>query len=113
MTWISDTAAGDVDGCALNDTDALARPARSLLGTKLTELRGERAGSREAGWVGVVGLVQGRDLADRRGSACLVTSVDDDLGAVPGQLERDRSTDTRRRARHQCALAFEIVLCRR
>ena len=32
----------------------------------------------------------GLDLLDRLGASCLVTAVNDDLGAVPGQLQRDR-----------------------
>jgi len=35
--------------------------------------------------------------------------VNQDLGAVPGQLERDRATDAGRCAGDQCPLAFEIA----
>ena len=52
----------------------------------------------------------GSDLLDRLGAARGVAAVNKDLGPVAGQLQRDRATDTRRRARHQRPLPFEVVL---
>ena len=52
----------------------------------------------------------GGDLLDRLGAARGVAAVDEDLGPVPGQLQRDRATDARRRAGDQRPLPFEVVL---
>jgi len=61
-------------------------------------------GSDEAG-----PAASGSDLLDCLGPTSGVAPVNKDLGAVAGQLQRDRATDTRRRAGHQRPLPFEIV----
>ena len=53
---------------------------------------------------------RGRDLLDRAVAAAHVVAVSQDLGPVAGQLQRDRPTDTRRCARDQRPLPFEIAL---
>ena len=52
----------------------------------------------------------GGDLLDRLGAAGGVASMDEDLGAIPGQLERYRAANARGRAGHQRPLPFEFVL---
>jgi hypothetical protein len=51
----------------------------------------------------------GRDLLDRLGAAYGVAAVNQDLGPVAGQLQRDCATDARRGARYQRPLPFEVV----
>ena len=68
------------------------------------------------GWVAEVGSDEaglaagGGDLLDRLRAAGGVAAVNQDLGPVPGQLQRDRATDARGRAGHERALPFEVVL---
>ena len=52
----------------------------------------------------------GSDFLDRLGAARGVAAVNEDLRPVTGQLQRDRATDTRRRAGHQRPLPFEVAL---
>ena len=47
---------------------------------------------------------------DRLSAAPGIAAVDEDLGSVARELERDRSTDAGGRARHERALSFEGVL---
>jgi hypothetical protein len=50
------------------------------------------------------------DLLDRLRAARGVAAMNQDVGPVPGKLQRDRAADTRGRARHQRALPFEVAL---
>jgi hypothetical protein len=53
---------------------------------------------------------RGGDLLDRLCASFRVTAVNDDLGSIPGQLQRDRPTNARCRARHQRPLPFKVFL---
>src|SRR6202035_5487739 len=52
----------------------------------------------------------GADRLDGLSAACLVTAVDDDLGAVAGQLQGDRAAEAGRRARHEGLLVLEVAM---
>ena len=69
-----------------------------------------------AGWVAEVGTdeaglaARGGDHLDRLRATRRVAAMNEDLGPVAGQLQRDRAADARRRAGHQRALPFKAVL---
>jgi hypothetical protein len=71
------------------------------------------------GRVGEVGSDEARlpagssDLLDRLGTTRGVAAVNHDLRPVPGQLQRDRPTDARRRPGHQRPLPLQVVLTHR
>src|SRR6202008_4530394 len=50
---------------------------------------------------------RGGDLSDRLGAAVGVSAVNENLGPFPGELDRDRATDTGRRACDQGPLPLE------
>src|SRR5437667_12420082 len=69
----------------------------------------------EVGWIAEVGADEARLAArsgnrvDSLGASGGVAAMDDDLGAVAGQLQGDRAADAGRRARHEGLLTLEVT----
>src|SRR5881628_2333479 len=69
----------------------------------------------EVGWIAEVGTNEARPAARsgnrfyRLGASGGIAAMDDDLGAVAGQLQGDRTADPGRRARHEGLLALEVA----